>query len=384
MSVKIFVNYRRDDSGPTAGRLREKLLREFGGKNVFMDVDSIPVGVDFEKRLQDTLDQSAIVLSLIGRNWLNVSNANGRRLDDPSDYVRTELTRAFAQSKTVIPVLVDGAGMPTERELPSSLQALSKRNAFELRNANFEWDAKRLMVELFRSLNVRPRLARLMRWCAAAAFALVGALAYFAVDRGWFGLTPYSMWTPSGFMAADFRVRADQDPPPCDIGNSAPTGPVPIYWRGEANLALLNQAVATASSVIPGFETRHQIDFLNDGWYNNCRSWIPAAMPAWAQIDLGDIFEIRRVVLGSEHTKHWGDRRLLKFRISVRQEQDQPWNATVSHDEGAWPVDTTTAFEFPTRTARFVRVDLFATVNNDLPRIDEIEVYGHKIVKSSQ
>jgi hypothetical protein len=88
MSVKIFVNYRRDDSGPTAGRLREKLRREFGGKNVFMDVDSIPVGIDFEKRLQDTLDQSAIVLSLIGRNWLNVSNANGRRLDDPSDYVR--------------------------------------------------------------------------------------------------------------------------------------------------------------------------------------------------------------------------------------------------------------------------------------------------------
>ena len=146
MSVKIFVNYRRDHSGPTAGRLREKLRREFGDKNVFMDVDSIPVGVDFEKHLQDTLDKSAIVLWLIGRDWLNVSDANGRRLDNASDYVRTELTRAFALSKKVIPIFVNGATMPTERELPSPLQALSKRNAFELRNANFEWDAKRLVT----------------------------------------------------------------------------------------------------------------------------------------------------------------------------------------------------------------------------------------------
>jgi hypothetical protein len=66
MSFKIFINYRRGDSGPTAGRLRDRLRREFGKRNVFMDVDSIPVGVDFEEHLQQTLERSVIVLALMG------------------------------------------------------------------------------------------------------------------------------------------------------------------------------------------------------------------------------------------------------------------------------------------------------------------------------
>jgi hypothetical protein len=190
------------------------------------------------------------------------------------------------------------------------------------------------------------------------------------------------MWIAEGFAANDFRVEANQELPPCDRGNSALTEPVPIYWKGEANLALLNQATATASSVIPGFETRHQIDFLNDGWYNNCRSWIPATMPAWAEIDLGDIFEIRRVSLGSEHTKFWGDRRLLEFTISTRQQQSQPWELVISHDAKDGPVDSTTGVDFRPRIARFVRLEFSKTVKGDLPRVDEIEIYGHRIPHS--
>jgi hypothetical protein len=101
------------------------------------------------------------------------------------------------------------------------------------------------------------------------------------------------MGSPAGFAAEDFRVSAKQEPPPCDRGNSAVTERVPFNRNGAANLALLKQAVATASSLIPGFETRHQIDYLNDGWYNNCRSWIPVSMPAWAELDLGEAFALR-------------------------------------------------------------------------------------------
>ncbi len=152
-----------------------------------------------------------------------------------------------------------------------------------------------------------------------------------------------------------------------------------MNWRGEANLSLLNQAAASASSVIPGFETRHQVDYLNDGWYNNCRSWIPASMPAWIELDLGAIFEIRRVSLGSEHTKFWGDRRLLEFTIETRSQPSFSWELVHRHEAKDGPVEGTTAFDIGNKRARFVRLNFTKTVGGDLARIDELEVYGHRV-----
>ena len=47
MADKIFINYRREDSIGTAGRLHDRLAETFGQQNLFMDVDGIPAGVDF-------------------------------------------------------------------------------------------------------------------------------------------------------------------------------------------------------------------------------------------------------------------------------------------------------------------------------------------------
>ena len=267
MPVRIFISYRRDDLGATAGRLRERLVKEFGTNNVFMDVDSIPAGVDFAAHLQRTLETCQLVLALIGPNWLKVSNASGvRRIEDPSDFVRMELTAALCKSIKLVPVLIDGASMPSEAELPLPLKPLGKLQAIELRNSQFRWDAARLLEKLFEALGQSPRLRRQLKWLAAAIALSALGTAWSAIEYGWFGLTPRSMWIPAGFAAKDFRVTAKQELPPCDRGNSALAEPVPINRHGEANLALLNQATATASSVIPGFETRHQIDYLNDGW----------------------------------------------------------------------------------------------------------------------
>ena len=43
MAPKLFISYRRDDSAGYAGRVHDRLQREFGGNLLFMDVDSIPV-----------------------------------------------------------------------------------------------------------------------------------------------------------------------------------------------------------------------------------------------------------------------------------------------------------------------------------------------------
>ena len=47
----IFISYRRGDSIATAGRIRDRLVQEFGRQRVFVDVDDIPHGQDFLKVL---------------------------------------------------------------------------------------------------------------------------------------------------------------------------------------------------------------------------------------------------------------------------------------------------------------------------------------------
>ena len=78
--------------------------------------------------------------------------------------------------------------------------------------------------------------------------------------------------------------------------------------NGRRNLALLPAAKANASSVFAGGNAIHQIAHLNDGWYGNNASWIPAKMPAWAEIDLGAAYRIAEVRLGNDHTGGYKDR----------------------------------------------------------------------------
>lgn len=58
MTGKIFINYRRDDSIAVAGRLHDRLAETFGRDNLFMDVDNIPIGINFEEYLNKQVAQS--------------------------------------------------------------------------------------------------------------------------------------------------------------------------------------------------------------------------------------------------------------------------------------------------------------------------------------
>lgn len=132
---RIFISYRRDDSGYIAGMLAERLEEVFGSDSVFIDVDAIPLGVDFREYLNQAVARSDLMLALIGNEWLNVQNAQGlRRLEDPADFVRIEIEAALKQQIPVVPVLLEQARMPLEAELPASLQPLAFRNAVEIRS----------------------------------------------------------------------------------------------------------------------------------------------------------------------------------------------------------------------------------------------------------
>jgi formylglycine-generating enzyme required for sulfatase activity len=126
--ARIFISYRRDDSAGIAGRLYDRLEARFGRDNIFMDIDAIPLGVDFRKHLHGAVGECDVLLAVIGRNWFGRTPEGARRLDDPKDFVRIEIEAALARDIPVIPVLIDKVMMPPESELPASVAGLAYRN----------------------------------------------------------------------------------------------------------------------------------------------------------------------------------------------------------------------------------------------------------------
>src|ERR1051326_5752660 len=128
--MKIFISYRRADNPQVAGRIFDKLVDFYGADNVFKDVDSIPLGSDFRKKLEELLVACDVLLVVVGRQWLNaIDDLGQKRLEDASDFVRLELETALSGHIPIIPLLVDGAMMPSAEGLPTSLQEFAFRNA---------------------------------------------------------------------------------------------------------------------------------------------------------------------------------------------------------------------------------------------------------------
>lgn len=146
---RIFLCYRREDSQGEAGRLYDRLTDSFGPDRVFMDIDSVPLGIDFVDHVKEQITRCRAVIVMIGRQWLTVPDKRGaRRLDDPEDLVRIEVATALQQKVPVIPVLVQNASMPDREELPAELRLLTRRNGIALRHDQWREGVARLLKEL--------------------------------------------------------------------------------------------------------------------------------------------------------------------------------------------------------------------------------------------
>lgn len=149
MGETIFISYRRGEDAHFAGRLHDRLELALQEHRLFMDVDDIAPGDDFVAVLSAKVAESAVLLALIGRNWLTAVDALGqRRLDNPEDFVRIEIGAALAQGKRVIPVLIDDVVMPRADQLPEDLKLLARRHATRLSHERFRSDSDRLIRAL--------------------------------------------------------------------------------------------------------------------------------------------------------------------------------------------------------------------------------------------
>jgi hypothetical protein len=137
----VFVNYRRSDTRHVAARIGEKLATRLGESRVFLDVQSIRPGRDFRVAVQAAIQHSAVMLVLIGPDWIVAAQPDGRRrLDDPDDHVRTEIEEGLQHDVVVIPVLIDGTPMPAENALPGALAPLAACHAMRVDHHHFRRD----------------------------------------------------------------------------------------------------------------------------------------------------------------------------------------------------------------------------------------------------
>ncbi len=146
--TKIFISYRRTQAF-IAERVHERLSSVFRDDSLFLDRGDIRPGAEYPQVLRDNLQSAAVVLAVIDSDWISVQDKRTfmRRLELQDDWVRQEIEHGL-DNGIVIPVLIDGAPMPTVEQLPPSLQALAKRQYIRISLDRFADDVNALILEV--------------------------------------------------------------------------------------------------------------------------------------------------------------------------------------------------------------------------------------------
>lgn len=175
----LFISYRRSDSEKIAKRIYEWLSLYFDEESIFIDEQSIQSGARFPDVIMRTLKKSSVVLVVVGKSWLTVKDDYGkRRLDNQEDWVRIEVREALLREDILlIPLLVDGAVMPSEAELPNELKELSNRHGHEVRRERrgFKSDIVDLIEIIEQRFEEEPRLSQEIAYSQKSHLAIVSA-----------------------------------------------------------------------------------------------------------------------------------------------------------------------------------------------------------------
>ena len=116
-----------------------------------MDIDSVPLGIDFVEHVTEQIGKCNAVIVMIGKQWQAIKDKKRRRrLENEDDLVRAEIRAALQQKIPVIPVTVQNAAMPQAEDLPDDIRLLARRNGIDLSATRWRTDVERLIKELDR------------------------------------------------------------------------------------------------------------------------------------------------------------------------------------------------------------------------------------------
>lgn len=155
--LRVFINYRRDDTWGTAELLYDRLANSFGSENIFLDARNLQPGMDWLQEIKSHRDSCGVLLALIGPSWMSIMKMRQQQAreraavgEPEEDYVRFELEYALKGNSGihVIPVLL-GDDVPfTPQGLPRSLQPITRIEVEQVRQKRFEADIAHLIDRL--------------------------------------------------------------------------------------------------------------------------------------------------------------------------------------------------------------------------------------------
>jgi hypothetical protein len=194
---KLFLSYRRQDSGAYTGRLYDRLVACFGQDQVFMDTEQIPFGANFLQKIDTELSTSEACLVVIGPHWI-VSKDGRRRLEDADDAVRYELETALHRKIRLIPLVVGGGRMPHRSELPETLAPLCSLNALEISDHRFHQDVETLIHAIVNptgpphdSTSAQVDILKRTLYLSKITLLVVPGVLLLALASAWVGLFDY-------------------------------------------------------------------------------------------------------------------------------------------------------------------------------------------------
>jgi len=121
----IFISYRRLDSATFSQWLATQLDAAYGENTTFIDTQNIRTADAWAEQIESRLNAALVLILVVGKNWLSISDEYGRRrLDLPDDWVRREIETALRTGKKIVPLLIEGAALPAREALPPSLSPL--------------------------------------------------------------------------------------------------------------------------------------------------------------------------------------------------------------------------------------------------------------------
>jgi hypothetical protein len=191
---KIAISYRRADSQAIVGRIFDRLAARYGKDEIYIDIDNIPLGMDFRSDIDQALREVKVLIVVVGQKWRGPRDREPPRIFDADDPVRREVETALDCKTRIVPVLIDNAAMPAAADLPEPLKSFSFLNALPVDSGrDFNDHIAHLIAALDRILGLAPAepvaveapgtAANLMAVALAYLFvpAIVMAIAYYAI-----------------------------------------------------------------------------------------------------------------------------------------------------------------------------------------------------------
>lgn len=148
LPLRVFINYRRDDTQGLAWGLYWPLAFQFGSDNVFLDNGALRGGDEWLAEIKARIAEADVFLALVGERWQETLDERNR--EQTKDYVAAEIELALlrAPALKVIAVLIDGAKAPRAMNLPNALKGLAEKHVERIRQTCLRDDVGALIARL--------------------------------------------------------------------------------------------------------------------------------------------------------------------------------------------------------------------------------------------